>query len=56
MDEVRRFFVGILTFFAILIILSFWLIPLSIANTPRIIPNQNLKIYLGSVSNKMGNA
>ena len=55
MDEVRRFFVGILTFFAILIILSFWLIPLSIANTPRIIPNHNLKIYLGSISNKMGN-
>ena len=56
MDEVRRFFVGILTFFAILIILSFWLIPLTIANAPRIIPNKNLKIYLGSVSNKMGNA
>ena len=56
MGRLKRLFIGILTFFAILIILSFWLIPLSIANTPRIIPNQNLKIYLGSVSNKMGNA
>ena len=55
MNEVRRFFVGILTFFAILIILSFWLIPLSITNIPRIIGNKNLKIYLGTISNKMSN-
>ena len=56
MDKLKKFFIGILTFFAILIILSFWLIPLSIVNIPRIIPNKNLKIYLGSISNKMGNA
>ena len=55
MNEIRRFFVGILTFFAILIILSFWLIPLSITNIPRIIGNKNLKIYLGTISNKMSN-
>tara|TARA_B100001989_G_C24523415_1_gene457206 strand:- start:103 stop:984 length:882 start_codon:yes stop_codon:yes gene_type:complete len=56
MNEVKRFFVGILTFFAILIILSFWLIPLSITNIPRVIRNKNLKIFLGSISNKMSNA
>ena len=55
MTKLKRFLIGILTFFAILIILSFWLIPLSIANIPRIIPNKNLKIYLGSISNKMSN-
>ena len=55
MNEIRRFLVGILTFFAILIILSFWLIPLSITNIPRIIGNKNLKIYLGTISNKMSN-
>ena len=53
MTKLKRFLIGILTFFAILIILSFWLIPLSIANIPRIIANKNLKIYLGSISNKM---
>ena len=56
MGEFKRFFIGILTFFAILIILSLWLIPLSITNIPRIIPNKNLKIYLGSISNEMGSA
>ena len=55
MTKLKRFLIGILTFFAILIILSFWLIPLSISNIPRIIPNKNLKIYLGSISNKMSN-
>jgi len=55
MGKLKRFFIGILTFFAILIILSLWLIPLSIINIPRIIPNKSLKIYLGSISNKMGN-
>ncbi len=30
--------------------------PLSIINIPRIIPNKELKIYLGSISNKMGSA
>ena len=56
MDKLKRFFIGILTFFAILIILSLWLMPLSIINIPRIIPNKELKIYLGSISNKMGSA
>ena len=56
MGKLKRFFIGILTFFAILIILCFWLIPLSIINIPRIIPNKNLKIYLGSISNEMGSA
>ena len=55
MGKLKRFFIGILTFFAILIILSLWLIPLSIINIPRIIPNKSLKICLGSISNKMGN-
>ena len=54
MGKLKRFFIGILTFFAILIILSLWLVPLTITNIPRIIPNKNLKIYLGSISNKMG--
>ena len=54
MGKLKRFFIGIVTFFAILIILSLWLIPLSIINIPRIIPSKNLKIYLGSISNKMG--
>ena len=56
MGKLKRFFIGILTFFAILIILSLWLVPLTIINIPRIIPNKNLKIYLGSISNKMGSA
>ena len=56
MGKLKSFFIGILTFFAILIILSLWLIPLSIINIPRIIPNKNLKVYLGSISNKMGSA
>ena len=56
MGKLKSFFIGILTFFAILIILSFWLVPLSITNIPRIIPNKKLKIYLGSLSNKMGSA
>ena len=56
MGELKRIFIGILTFFAILIILSLWLVPLTIINIPRIIPNKNLKIYLGSISNKMGSA
>ena len=55
MGKLKRFFIGILTFFVILIILSLWLIPLSIINIPRIIPNKSLKICLGSISNKMGN-
>ena len=56
MGELKRIFIGILTFFAILIILSLWLVPLTIINIPRIMPNKNLKIYLGSISNKMGSA
>ncbi len=56
MSEVRRFFIGILTFFAILIILSFAVTLLTIVNIPRIIPNKNLKILLGALSNSMGSA
>ena len=56
MGDLISIFIGILTFFAILIILSMWLVPLTIINIPRIIPNKNLKIYLGSISNKMGSA
>ncbi len=54
MSKVRRFFIGILTFFAIFVILSFAVILLTIVNIPRIIPNKNLKVSLGSLSNKMG--
>ena len=56
MSEVRRFFIGILTFFAILVILSFAVTLLTIVNIPRIIPNKNLKVLLGSLSNTMGSA
>jgi len=56
MGESKRIFIGILTFFAILITLSLWLVPLTIINIPRIIPNKNLKIFLGFISNKMGSA
>ena len=56
MSEVRRFFIGILTFFAILVILSFAVTLLTIVNIPRIIPNKNLKVSLGSLSNTMGSA
>jgi len=56
MNEVRRFFIGILTFFAILVILSFAVTLLTIVNIPRIIPNKNLKVSLGSLSNTMGSA
>ena len=56
MSEVRRFFIGILTFFAILIILTFAVTLLTIVNIPRIIPNKNLKVSLGSISNTMGSA
>tara|TARA_B110000003_G_scaffold271042_1_gene304488 strand:- start:112 stop:993 length:882 start_codon:yes stop_codon:yes gene_type:complete len=56
MSEVRRFFIGILTFCAILVILSFAVTLLTIVNIPRIIPNKNLKVLLGSLSNTMGSA
>ena len=56
MSEVKRFFIGILTFFTILIILSFAVILLTIVNIPRIIPSKNLKVSLGSLSNVMGSA
>ena len=56
MSEVKRFFIGILTFFAILIILTFAVTLLTIVNIPRIIPNKNLKVLLGSLSNTMGSA
>ncbi|MDB4042671.1 acetyltransferase [Gammaproteobacteria bacterium] len=56
MSEVRRFFIGILTFFAILIILTFAVTLLTTVNIPRIIPNKNLKVLLGSLSNTMGSA
>ena len=56
MSEVKRFFIGILTFFAILIILTFAVTLLTIVNIPRIIPNKNLKVSLGSISNAMGSA
>ena len=56
MSEIRRFFIGILTFFTILIILSFAVTLLTIINIPRIIPNKNLKVSCGSLSNTMGSA
>ena len=56
MTELRRFLIGILTFFAILIILSVALTLLTIVNIPRVIPNKNLKVSLGSLSNSMGSA
>ena len=56
MSEIKRFFIGILTFFSILIILSFAVTLLTIVNIPRIIPNRNLKVLLGSFSNTMGSA
>ena len=56
MSEIRRFFIGILTFFTILIILSFAVTLLTIVNIPRIIPNKNLKVSCGSLSNTMGSA
>jgi len=56
MGKLKRFFIGILTFFAILIILSFAVTLLTIVNIPRIIPNKNLKVSLGSLSNTMGSA
>jgi 1-acyl-sn-glycerol-3-phosphate acyltransferase len=56
MSQIRRFFIGILTFFAILIILSFAVTLLTIVNIPRIIPNKKLKVLLGSLSNTMGSA
>lgn len=56
MNKLKRFVVGILTFFAILTILSIALTPLVIINIPRIIPNKKLKQKLGSISNTMGTA
>tara|TARA_B110000008_G_scaffold146381_1_gene148034 strand:+ start:1639 stop:2520 length:882 start_codon:yes stop_codon:yes gene_type:complete len=56
MTELRRFLIGILTFFAILIILSVAVTLLTIVNIPRVIPNKNLKVSLGSLSNSMGSA
>jgi len=56
MTEFRRFLIGILTFFAILIILSVAVTLLTIVNIPRVIPNKNLKVSLGSLSNSMGSA
>ena len=56
MTEIKRFFIGILTFFAILIILSFAVTLLTFVNLPRIIPSKNLKVSLGSFSNMMGSA
>ena len=54
MSEISRFFIGVITFFTILIILSFAVTLLTIVNIPRIIPNKNLKVSLGSLSNTMG--
>ena len=54
MIKIKRFLVGILSFLDILIILTVFLIPLVIINLPRIIPNKNLKNFLGSISNWMG--
>ena len=54
MREISRFFIGVITFFTILIILSFAVTLLTIVNIPRIIPNKNLKVSLGSLSNTMG--
>ncbi len=56
MSEIKRFFIGILTFFTILIILSFAVTLLTFINIPRIIPSKNLKVSLGSFSNMMGSA
>ena len=56
MREISRFFIGVITFFTILIILSFAVTILTIVNIPRIIPNKNLKVSLGSLSNTMGSA
>ena len=49
MSEIKRFFIGILTFFTILIILSFAVTLLTIVNIPRIIPNRNLKVLFGII-------
>jgi len=54
MSEVKRYPIGILTFFAILVILSIAVTLLTILNLPRFIPNKKLKQVLGLFSNKMG--
>jgi len=56
MSEVKRYLIGILTFFAILVILSIAVTFLTIINLPRFIPNKKLKQALGLFSNKMGSA
>jgi len=56
MIKLKRFFIGILTFIAILLILTIAVTFLTIVNIPRVIPNKKLKILLGSISNKMGSA
>ena len=56
MSEVKRYLIGILTFFAILVILSIAVTFLTIINLPRFIPNKKLKQVLGLFSNKMGSA
>jgi 1-acyl-sn-glycerol-3-phosphate acyltransferase len=56
MSELKRFFIGILTFFAILLILTIAVTFLTIVNIPRIFPHKKLKQILGSLSNIMGSA
>ena len=50
----KKSFIGILTFLAILLILTIGVLYLSLINVPRVIPSKRIKKLLGHLSNKTG--
>ena len=50
----KKSFIGILTFLAILLILTIGVLYLSLINVPRVTPSKRVKKLLGNLSNKTG--
>ena len=50
----KKSFIGILTFLAILLILTIGVLYLSLINVPRVLPSKRIKKLLGHLSNKTG--
>ena len=54
MNNLKKNFVGVITFICILFILTNGVTLLTIINLPRIIPSKRFKIFLGGISNSIG--
>ena len=54
MNNLKKSFVGVITFICILFILTNGVTLLTIINLPRIIPSKRFKIFLGGISNSIG--